>query len=174
MISLGKGRIIISLLENIINIFYLDRDIEKCVQYHNDKHVVKMILEYAQLLSSVHHMSNPNATAELPFLYKLTHKNHPDAIWARSSIYNYEYLVSLAILLGEEYTFRYGKVHKSIGVVERLPIPNLPEVPFTEPPKCVHDDFKGITDTVEAYREYYKRDKRDFCVWTKRQLPEWF
>ncbi len=156
-----------------MNIFYLDRDIEKCVRYHCDKHVVKMILEYAQLLSSVHHMTDPKAS-EMSFLYRLTHKNHPDAIWARSSLQHYEYLFSLAILLGEEYTYRYGKSHKSIGVISQMPIPQLPDNGFAEPPKCVHDDFKGIEDTVTAYREYYKRDKRDFCVWTGRDVPEWF
>lgn len=154
-----------------MNIFYLDRDIELCVQYHNDRHVVKMILEYAQLLSSVHHMTGTGT----PAMYKLTHKNHPDAIWARQSTENYAYLISLAILLGEEYTFRYGKVHKSIEVIRSLPWPDgVADGAFTEPPKCVHDEFKGIDDTVEAYRAYYNRDKRDFCVWTKRPVPEWF
>lgn len=28
-----------------MNIFYLDHNTTKCAQYHNDKHVVKMILE---------------------------------------------------------------------------------------------------------------------------------
>lgn len=154
-----------------MNIFYLDRNIHECVQYHCDKHVVKMILEYAQLLSSVHH-STGTGTEQM---YKLTHKNHPDAIWARSSIGNYEYLISLAILLGEEYTFRYGKVHKSIGVIESMPYPSgVPDGSFTDPPKCVHDDFKGIEDPVEAYRQYYMRDKREFCKWTKRPTPYWF
>jgi hypothetical protein len=154
-----------------MNIFFLDKNIEECVKMHCDKHVVKMILEYAQLLSSVHRVTNPEYEGDH---YKLTHKNHPDAIWARSSIENYAYLISLAISLGEEYTFRYGKVHKSIGVIERMPIPSLPDLSFTEPPKCVHDDFKGIEDIVEAYRAYYIRDKRDFCTWTKRPVPYWF
>lgn len=157
-----------------MNIFFLDRDIEKCVQAHCDKHVVKMILEYAQLLSSVHHMTHPKPQ-ELYMLYKLTHKNHPDAVWARQSVGNYEYLLSLAVLLGEEYTYRYGKVHKSIYMIEDMPYPEfVPEGKFTEPPKCVHDDFKGLEDTVTAYREYYKRDKRGFCVWTGRDTPDWF
>lgn len=153
-----------------MNIFYLDTDIHKCVQAHNDKHTVKMILEYAQLLCSVHHMTGTD-TAQM---YKLTHKNHPDAVWARSSIGNYEYLFSLAVLLGEEYTFRYGKVHKSLATIEALPYPILPDGRFSEPPKCVHDDFKGIEDTVEAYRAYYIRDKGHFCVWKNRPTPEWF
>ena len=38
-----------------MNIFILDYDVKKCAQYHVDKHVVKMILETAQLLCGVHH-----------------------------------------------------------------------------------------------------------------------
>lgn len=154
-----------------MNIFYLDRDIQKCVEYHCDKHVVKMILEYAQLLSSVHRTITPEYEGTH---YKLTHKNHPDAIWARDSFENYAYLYNLAVTLGEEYTYRYGKVHKSIGIIEAMPFPELPDKPFVEPPKCVHDDFKSIEDTVEAYRAYYNRDKAHFCVWTKRPVPDWF
>ena len=154
-----------------MNIFYLDRDIEKCVQMHCDKHVVKMCIEYAQLLSSVHHMTGTGNEQ----MYKLTHKNHPDAIWARTSFENYAYLVSLAVLLGEEYTFRYGKVHKSIELVESLPWPSgVPTGSFSEPPKCVHDDFKSIEDVVEAYRAYYNRDNAYMCTWKKRPIPEWF
>lgn len=153
-----------------MNIFYLDTNIHKCAEYHCDKHVVKMCIEYAQLLSSVHHMIGANFIG----LYNLTHKNHPCAVWARSSLQNYEYLFSLAIVLGEEYTHRYGKSHKSIGVVETMCIPDLPNTGFTDPPKCVPDDLKPMDDVVEAYRIYYKRDKAHFCKWTKREVPEWF
>lgn len=152
----------------------MDRDIEKCVQYHNNAHVVKMILEYAQLLSSVHHCTHPDPSS-LIMLYKLTHKNHPCAVWARSSTENYLYLYSLAILLGEEYTHRYNRIHRSTYMIDAMPYPDyVPEGPFTEPPKCTHDDFKSVPDVVEAYRAYYMRDKRDFCVWTGRPVPEWF
>ena len=37
-----------------MNIFYLDSDPTKCAKYHNNKHVVKMILETAQLLCGAH------------------------------------------------------------------------------------------------------------------------
>lgn len=140
------------------------------MQFHADKHVVKMILEYAQLLSSVHHMTGTGNEQ----MYKLTHKNHPDAIWARQSLQNYEYLFSLAILLGEEYTCRYNKQHASIKIIEQLPFPTLADKGFTEPPKCVHDDFKNVEDTVEAYRKYYNRDKAYMCAWKNRPIPEWF
>jgi len=39
-----------------LNLFYLDRDPQLCAQMHCDKHVVKMILEYAQLLSTAHRL----------------------------------------------------------------------------------------------------------------------
>ncbi len=151
-----------------MNIFLLDRDIGLNVQYHCDKHVVKMILESAQLLSSVHHMQgNPQG-------YTLTHKKHPCAMWARYSQENYDWLLEFTLTLGDEYTYRYGKIHKSIGVVENLPHPNLPYLGLTEHPKCVADDLKHIEDVVEAYRVYYIRDKGYMCKWTDRNIPEWF
>jgi len=36
-----------------MNIFFLDREANKAAQYHSDKHVVKMVLETAQILSTV-------------------------------------------------------------------------------------------------------------------------
>ena len=33
-------------MEINMNIFYLDNDPELCAQYHTNKHIVKMILEY--------------------------------------------------------------------------------------------------------------------------------
>lgn len=158
-----------------MNIFYLDRDVKKCAQAHCDKHVNKMILEGAQLLASAHHLTNPDA-ASIPNMYKLTHKNHPDAIWVRASMYHYVYLMDLMEALNEECQYRYehNKTHVSLAKVWDWPYPELYDIPFTEPPKCVHDDFKEITDTVAAYREYYKRDKRPIASWTKREAPEWF
>lgn len=153
-----------------MNIFFLSRDIDECVQFHCNAHVVKMCIEYAQLLSSVHHMVGADCVS----MYKLTHKNHPCAVWARTTQQNYEYLFSLAVLLGEEYTHRYGKRHKSMDIVEASQSLDLPDLGFTEPPKCVPDDLKTMDDTVEAYRTYYKRDKAHFCKWTKREVPEWF
>jgi hypothetical protein len=146
-----------------MNIFYLDFDIKKCAAYHCDKHVVKMILEYAQLLST---------TSGGP--YKPTHINHPCAKWVRESEANFLYLVDLQHYLNEEYKVRYsGKDHKSFLVVQNdLVMPELPQIGFTEPPKCVPDEYKHL-DIVTAYREYYKKDKAYFCTW-KTQVPEWF
>lgn len=158
-----------------MNIFYLDRDIVKCAQAHCDKHVNKMILEGGQLLAAALHMHHYEPES-IPNLYRLTHKNHPCAVWVRSSINNYLYLMDLMDALNEEAQYRYGhnKTHATLLKVRDWPYPDIPNVPFTEPPKCVHDDFKQIPDVVDAYRTYYRRDKRDIATWTNRNPPEWF
>ena len=155
-----------------MNIFILDYDTKKCAQYHCDKHVVKMILETAQLLCGVHHMT-PQVTPQVP--YKLSHKNHPCAIWARESLSNYLYLCDLGLELCKEYTYRYGKRHKSQQVIEWCMInkPQIPDIDFTTPPKAMPDEYKVI-DVVESYRNYYMGAKKNFAVWKNRNIPEWF
>lgn len=158
-----------------MNIFYLSRDIEECAQFHCDKHVNKMILESAQLMASVHRITNPDAD-NIPGLYRLTHKNHPCAVWARESLDHYEYLYSLCMSLNEEAQYRYdhAKTHLSLDKIVSWPVPNIQSLGFRDPPKCVHDDFKGVDDVVDAYRQYYRRDKADIVAWTKRNKPDWY
>lgn len=162
-----------------MNIFFLDRDITKCAQAHCDKHVNKMILEGAQLLASAIHMLDPKLALVQPELYRLTHKNHPCAVWVRSDFCNYMYLFDLMEALNVEAKFRSGRSHDHLSLIKarEWEAPRVFERPmsgFTEPPKCVHDDFKQIPDTVDAYREYYKRDKKPIATWTKRERPHWF
>jgi hypothetical protein len=151
-----------------VNIFYLDTDIKRCAAYHCDKHVVKMILEYAQLLSTTTHQLLGVGP------YKPTHANHPCAIWTRKSEANFFYLVDLQEQLNLEYKKRYsGRDHKSYLVVRNeLELPTFTSTEFTEPPKCVPDEYKHL-DVVTAYREYYKKDKAYFCTW-KTEVPSWF
>ena len=80
-----------------MNIFYLDEDVKKCAEYHCDKHCIKMILETAQLLCGVHWATGGDAP------YRLSHKNHPCAIWARESYSNYVWLTDLGFALCNEY-----------------------------------------------------------------------
>jgi hypothetical protein len=152
-----------------MNIFILDFDPKKCAQYHNNKHVVKMILETAQLLCGVHWMTGRDAP------YKLSHKNHPCSIWVRSSLENYLWLCELGLELCEEYTLRYKKTHKCKQVIEWCLInkPNIPDIPFNNPPLAMPNEYK-TTSVVESYRNYYMGDKRSFSIWTNREKPEWF
>ena len=156
-----------------MNIFFLDFDTQKCAQYHCDKHVVKMILETAQLLCGVHHMT-PQVTLQVP--YKLSHKNHPCAIWSRQSLSNYLYLCDLGLELCKEYTYRYGKRHKSQDVIEWCLTnkPDINDLGFTKPPKAMPDEYKVDQDSRKCYMAYYRGAKRGFAHWTKRDVPEWF
>lgn len=155
-----------------MNIFFLDFDTKKCAEYHCDKHVVKMILETAQLLCGVHWFL-PENTDHIP--YKLSHKNHPCAIWARESLSNYLYLCELGLELCKEYTYRYGKRHKSQEVIEWCldTKPNIKDVGFTTPPKAMPDEYK-VDDVIESYRNYYRGAKISFAVWKNRPTPQWF
>jgi hypothetical protein len=144
-----------------MNIFYLDRDPTVCAKYHCNKHVVKMVLETAQLLSNAHWLTNGSGP------YKLTHAKHPCTQWVLKSKENYTWLANLGLALAKEYTHRYGKVHKTQSVIEYLisNVPSLPEEPFTDPPQCM-PEFCKQQDTVEAYRNYYV-----FCKATMLQFP---
>jgi hypothetical protein len=155
-----------------MNIFFLDEDVKKCAQYHVDKHVVKMILETAQLLCGVHHVT-AHDTSHVP--YKLSHKNHPCSIWCRESLSNYLYLCELGLELCKEYTYRYGKRHKSQDVIEWCLInkPNIPDIEFTEPAKAMPDEYK-VKSVVESYRNYYVGTKSGFAIWKNREKPFWF
>jgi hypothetical protein len=155
-----------------MNIFFLDENPKLSAQYHVDKHVVKMILETAQLLCSVHHVTE-QVTEQVP--YKLSHKNHPCAVWARKSLSNYLYLCELGLELGKEYTHRYGKKHKSIEVIEWCIInkPNIPDIGFTTPAMAMPDEYKADS-VVESYRNYYMGAKSELAQWKKREKPLWF
>lgn len=105
-----------------MNIFALDEVPEQAAVWHCDAHVIKMILETAQLLSSAHHAINPNNTYPI---YRPTHTNHPCAVWTRKSKANYVWLTQLGLALCDEYTFRYDKIHKTQSVLEWLEV-NVP------------------------------------------------
>ena len=153
-----------------MNIFFLDFYKKKCDQYHCDKHVVKMILETAQLLCGAHWVIGNEAP------YKLSHKNHPCAIWTRTSLSNYLYLCDLGLELCKEYTYRYGKRHKSQDVIEWCLInkPNIHDVDFTSPPLAMGDEFKIENNVIESYRNYYREGKKIIVSWKNRVIPSWF
>ena len=142
-----------------MNIFYLSEDPNEAAKYMYNKHVVKMILESAQLLCTAHIISDGEA-ADVP--YKATHKNHPSAIWARESVSNYIWLYDHMIALGNEYTRRYGKKHLTIlkcsGALCKAP-KNVTKVDLTPMPQCMPDQYKVPGNSVEAYWNYYEAEK---------------
>ena len=179
-----------------MNIFYLHKDPKICAEMHLDKHVVKMLIEYAQLMSTAHRMldgikyiaksktgrkvtrfrlenSNEEAT-----IYKACHINHPSAVWVRDNAYNYQWLYQMWSCLHEEFKIRYGsnKEHKSYVVLKDL-LRNSPKniplnIPFQQPTQAMPDDVKN-EDSITAYRDYYVKYKKDFATW-KTSIPEWY
>ena len=181
-----------------MNIFVLDKDPVVAAQLQCDKHVVKMILESAQMLSTAHRMLDgtvqigPSKSGKTmvkhyrlfddpemdQLLYKAVHYKHPCTVWSVESSDNYRWHWEHYSALCEEYTYRYGKVHGSSllrSALWTLPhnIPKGPLTPFklamNSNPEC---KFK---DPVKSYRAFYQTKQERFSmVWTKRPVPEWF
>jgi hypothetical protein len=183
-----------------MNIFYLHNDPVKCAEMHNDKHCIKMILEYCQLLSTAHRILDGTETQAKSktgrnvkrwvlnnemenIYYSATHISHPSAVWARQSGANYDWLVHLLMALCKEYTYRYGKVHKceQIGLVQALRIhpKNIPnDRVFTEPTPAMPEDVKISGDSIASYRNYYINNKTHLASWkgkvNSRPIPKWY
>lgn len=156
-----------------MNIFFLHWNPEIAAKYHCDKHVVKMILETAQMLYSVHWVLE----LDLPDnAYKLAHKNHPCSIWARTSLSNYLWLCSLGLSLCNEYTFRYDKIHKTQSHIEWL-FNNPPKFEITNltlPALAMPLEFKS-KDIIKSYRLFYIESKlkdRKIVNYSKREWPK--
>ena len=176
-----------------MNIFYISKDPAQAAQWMVDKHVVKMILESAQLLSTAHRILDGEETLGksatgrnakrwvLPdsrehVLYTATHINHPSAIWCRQSVLNYTWLVDHMFALLYEYTYRYNKTHKIQGELSYMlqsPPFNLKEFEMTPMPSAMADEYKISEDPLTNYRNYYRIGKARMHKWTNRQPPEW-
>jgi len=153
-----------------MNIFVLDEDIERCAQYHCDRHVAKMILESAQILCSALFKKG----FEVP--YKPTHANHPSILWAEKSYANFKWLSSLALALNEEYRFRFNteRDHRSAEVVRAVQGYAYHDIGLTEFAQTMPEQYRLPGDAVSAYRAYYRAEKASFASWTKRSVPDWF
>ena len=152
-----------------MNIFILDESPEKAAKYHCDKHCSKMILETAQILSTIHHQHGLEAP------YKPTHKNHPCVVWAGATLGNYEWTRRLGVALGQEFERRRGKKHKSVAIIERLAAPPLLLGKMTPHALCLPESCIVDNDSVESYRQYYRTEKADIARWDwANNEPEWF
>ena len=181
-----------------MNIFYLHTNPPICAEYHVDRHSTKMVIEYAQLLSTAHRVLDGVQVTGISesgrkqtsyaisdhrdgILYRATHINHPSAIWCRQSSANYIWLHELLVALCGEYTFRYGKVHKvdSCGLMKALQqVPtNVPQGSFTEPTPAMPDDVKVKGNSLASYRNYYRDYKQHLLSWkgkiNSRPTPQW-
>ncbi len=176
----------------MMNIFYLNADPSVCAQQHVNKHVVKMVLEYAQLLSTTHRLLDGVETLgvtaagrqvkrwQLPderdgLLYHATHNQHPSALWTRASSQHYQWLYRLFICVLAEYTFRYGKVHATARLIAPLQQPpsHIVDQGFTEPTPAMPDNYRVAGDVVQSYHNYYLGSKSHLFAWKNRPTPDW-
>lgn len=175
-----------------MNIFFLSKDTRECAEYHCDRHVVKMILEYNQLLSTAHRLIDGHLVDGLSksgrkrkvwvldeprdsVLYSATHMNHPSAVWCRQSVDTYKWLHTMLGELLKEYTRRYNKVHACSRLFEPLSdVPkNLKAAGWIDPPPAMPDHCKVPGNSIQSYRNYYIKEKSRFATW-KTQTPEWY
>jgi hypothetical protein len=152
-----------------MNIFILDEDIERCAQYHCDQHVVKMILESAQMLCTA--LNKKGHTTP----YRSTHVKHPCVLWVEESFDNFCWLSELAVELNREYRFRFARNtdHKSMAVISAISQFRYERAGLTEFAQAMPDEFKVPGDAVAAYRQFYLAEKMGFAKWTRRELPYW-
>lgn len=155
-----------------MNRFVLHEDPKVAAHQHCDKHVVKMILEEAQMLSTVHRYYGYEGDE----LYKGTHNHHPCTKWAGESRENYEWAYNLFTELCSQYTLRYNKIHKTsrlIGPLWHIP-DQIPDIPMTAIPQAMPEELKIEGEPIKAYRNYYITEKSRFAQWRYSEAPDWW
>lgn len=175
-----------------MNIFELHTNPSECAEMHCDKHIVKMPIEYAQLLSTAHRVLDGTEyigetktgrrakrwrldDEREDVLYKASHIKHPDGLWVRQTSGNYYKLYFLYMATLAEFKYRYGKIHgasKPSFLLQRCPM-NIPHGQVTELPQCMPDECK-TKDVIQAYKNYYINYKKEFATWKNRQVPIWY
>lgn len=181
-----------------MNLFFLDRDLDKCAEYHIDKHVGKMQLEAAQLLTTtvwvdkhLGYIPRKLTSEELGVInefkraepsiehrsftrYLPTHINHPSAIWVRSSLEHFYWATNYVNALNAETLYRGNKSHASCAEANKLPIPSrLPNIGWEDPTLAMPDKLKS-SDHIQSYRMFYQLDKWPFASWKVRGKPYWW
>lgn len=180
-----------------MNIFAIDSDPIIAAKFYCDKHVISQIKEISQILSTAHRVLDgnkciglsPGGNKQIQFthpenkLYKATHINHPSGVWVRSGVEQYNWAKTHLNALCKEYTYRYGKIHKTEldGLVEFLcnNVPkNIKNNKFTLPTPAMPDYCIIPGDVVSSYRKYYILEKRNIATWSgkinSRPIPTWF
>ena len=156
-----------------MNIFITNYSPEVCAQEHVDKHVVKMVLETAQLLSGAVQQA---VGRRLDDLYAPTHMNHPCAKWVRANHDNFRWTVRLGVALSREFEHRYVKTHKSTAVILRAMAYgcHIQQGHAVVPARAMPMEFNAAPTAVDAYRLYVAARKHHLASWTKRCKPWWY
>lgn len=153
-----------------MNIFATSKCPVKSAKYLDDKRVVKMCLESAQMLATAAAYHGGAVT------YKPTHKNHPCTVWAGQSRKNYLWLHSHFCALLSEYTSRYGKVHgcakykyELFQAAKAVPDGNITKFANCAANASVGVSYKHVEDVHMAYKLYLS-DRWE----TDKRVPTWY
>lgn len=146
-----------------MNIFVTSENPIKCAQYLDDKRVVKMVLETAQILSNALLLNGQKAP------YKLTHKGNKLIEWAAATKDNYFWLLTHFCALCDEYSLRYNRKHKCEQYVDVF-CEGLASIKSGElQPWVNYSYYKEMDDIFLAYQktlaDKWENDKR---------TPTWF
>ena len=183
-----------------MNIFYVDKNPETAAKMMCDKHIIKMILESAQMLCTAKRvldgkeyfdttkngrkikrwrLENSNEEA---IIYKAGWLGHPSTQWVLKSAYNYIWLYKHFLALNEEYKLRWQKDTDHISVTKLAELLKSPpvnariDVIGTDATPAMPDHCKIPGDSVGSYRKYYILEKRRFAKWEKPNavMPDWY
>ena len=181
-----------------MNLFVLSNDPVEAAQLQCDKHVVKMIVESGQMLSTTHRMldgtleSRPSKSGKTKskywvhpdpvlekVLYRAVHMHHPCTVWTMQTSENYKWHYMHFVALCDEFKYRYGKIHRTDEVLRDVlsfPPMKLPNGPLTKQPLAMKSNPECMfDDVVESYRAFYQTKQARFkMAWTKRNKPDWF
>lgn len=152
-----------------MQIFALDKDPVVSAQLHCDKHVIKMITESCQIISTVLKLEG----IDVPdYFYKVTHKNHPAMKWVSESRANLKWLCELAKALIVEYELRYKKSGKYVNARKIISWceDNLDLSGELTPFKLMMDEKYQTKDPIESYHKFYVYEKLKFAKWTHREV----
>ena len=176
-----------------MNIFAIDEHPIRAAHQMVDKHVVKMILEAGQMLSTSHRVLDGDEYYDKTKnnrrikrwrlnderedkLWKASFVGHPSTRWTMESRMNYRWHATHALALCREYTHRYEKIHNSQALIEYLfnrePL-NIREGGLTKFAIAMPDQYK-VECSVESYRNYYRGEKAYFAKWKNRETPSWW
>lgn len=174
-----------------MNIFVTDSDPDTSAKNLDDKRVIKMVLESAQMLStaiifhkypeyfvdnSEQNRIKRRSASVLLGVYKPTHINHPSNVWARNTRSNWQWLFEHFEALCLEYKARYSKTHKcsQIGDLLAQNADFIPKGSITEFANCAAHKGLGISykhlEDVELAYKLYLNDR-----WgTDKRIPTWY
>lgn len=152
-----------------MNIFAIDADPVKAAKQMHDKHVNKMIVESAQMLSTVRRHYGDHTSG----LYKSCFVKHPCTLWVKQSLSNYLWLCFHFKALCEEYTYRYYKIHKTHNLLVLLSreLVGIPDIGLTPFATAMPDKYK-VNNPIQSYRNYYLGQKIQNKYWTNRTKDE--